>query len=223
MSDYTLQRPSESSRRPWRLLRRMGFRLIHRSSLERTQMARPWSCSRLAVAMLLLWSITRAYPMLATGASGARFQLRASAFRAGGTIPSRYTCSGSNVSPALSWTPPPSGAKSLALIVTDPDAPGHTWVHWVVFNLPPTAHELPTGVPKQAEIASGGQQGSNDSGSLGYDGPCPPPGSPHRYFFRLYALNTRLNLKSGATRAQVEQAIKGHVLAEAELKGLFHR
>lgn len=152
-----------------------------------------------------------------------KLELKTTAFQSGGTIPGRYTCSGENISPALNWTDPPPGTQAFALIVTDPDAPAHTWVHWVVYNLPSAARLLPEAVPKSAEVRGGGVQGSNDFRDLGYGGPCPPPGKAHRYFFRLYALDARLNLQPGATRGDVERAMKRHVLAEAELIGLYGR
>jgi Raf kinase inhibitor-like YbhB/YbcL family protein len=109
----------------------------------------------------------------------------------------------------------------LALIVTDPDAPRGTWVHWVLYNLPATVRALPEGLPRQ--LTDGALQGRNDSGEIGYEGPCPPPGSPHHYIFTLYALDAKLNLPVGATRAQVEAAMQGHILASGRLVGIFQR
>lgn len=117
----------------------------------------------------------------------------------------------------------PPGTQSFALIVTDPDAPGGTWVHWVAYNLPPEARSLPERVPRGDEIRGGGLQGENDFRFKGYGGPCPPPGNPHRYFFRIYALNARLALKPGATRREVENAMNGHILAEADIIGRYGR
>ncbi len=105
----------------------------------------------------------------------------------------------------------------------DPDAPVGTWVHWVLYDVPADAKELPEAVPKQEQLASGARQGHNDFGKTGYGGPCPPPGKPHRYFFKLYALDAKLNLKAGATKADVERAMKGHILAQAELVGKYGR
>ena len=149
------------------------------------------------------------------------FTLSSTSFSSHGSIPSRYTCSGQNVSPDLRWSGPPKGAVAYALIVTDPDAPSHTWVHWVAYNLPAAERELPGGIAKGKQIHTGGIQGLNDFHDLGYGGPCPPPGKPHRYFFTLYALNAPLPLPPGATRRQVEEAMKGHVLAQAVLMGMF--
>ena len=150
------------------------------------------------------------------------FVLDTKAFPKGGEIPVKYTCSGDDVSPALSWSGAPQDAKSFALIVDDPDAPSGTFTHWVVYDLPATARQLSENVSKSEDV-SGGRQGRNDFRRVGYGGPCPPPGKPHRYFFRLYALNAALNLPAGASRQNVEAAMRGHVLAQAELMGKFAR
>jgi Raf kinase inhibitor-like YbhB/YbcL family protein len=152
-----------------------------------------------------------------------KLELKTTAFHAGGTIPTPYTCSGANISPALSWSQPPPGTQSFALIVDDPDAPGGTWIHWVVYDLPGSARQLPEQVPAGDAIAGGGKQGANDFPQNGYGGPCPPPGQPHRYSFRLYALDTILNLHAPARRKDVDAAMKGHILAQAELMGTFGR
>jgi len=152
------------------------------------------------------------------------FALRSTAFTNGGEIPRKYTCSGENVSPALTWIDAPGTAHSLALIADDPDAPAGTWTHWIVWNIPAHATSLPEGVPtSQESLDSGARQGRNDFGRTGYGGPCPPPGRPHRYFFRLYALGAILDLKPGAARSELESAIKPHILAKAEWMGLFKR
>lgn len=149
-------------------------------------------------------------------------KLMTPSFTAGGEIPQQYTCDGANISPALSWDAPPDGTRSLVLIADDPDAPGRTWVHWLVYNLPAASRELPEDVrPRTASPRA--FQGKNDFGKVGYGGPCPPAGPPHRYYFRLYALDTELPLKPGATRPQVERAMEGHVLAETEIMGRYAR
>jgi len=153
----------------------------------------------------------------------ANLELKTTAFKAGGTIPAKYTCSGADISPALSWNQPPARTQSLALVVDDPDAPAGTWVHWVIYNLPASARQLPEGVPRGEAVVSGGKQGLNDFPQNGYGGPCPPPGKPHRYFFRLYALDTLLDLRSPVHRNDVDAAMKGHILAQAELMGTFGR
>jgi hypothetical protein len=150
-------------------------------------------------------------------------QITSTAFSPGETVPKKFTCDGPDVSPGLSWSDPPAGTQSLALIADDPDAPVGTWVHWVLYDLPPGVRSLDEGVPKQDQLPSGARQGRNDFGKIGYGGPCPPPGKPHRYFFKLYALDAKLNLKSGATKADLERAMKGHILAQGELIGRYGR
>jgi len=144
-------------------------------------------------------------------------------FANGQLIPAACTCDAENRSPQLAWSEVPVNTRSLVLLVDDPDAPRGTWVHWLLFNLPADAVELSPGVPRVPELPSGGRQGVNDSGGIGYGGPCPPPGAPHRYFFRLYALGSALNLSPGVTRADLEAAMAGHVLADATLMGIYRR
>jgi Raf kinase inhibitor-like YbhB/YbcL family protein len=150
-------------------------------------------------------------------------QITSTAFANGATIPKKFTCDGPDTSPALSWKDAPPATKSFALIADDPDAPVGNWVHWVLYNLPASTTELSEGVPKQDKLSNGALQGRNDFKRTGYGGPCPPPGKPHRYFFKLYALDTTLDLKPGATKAEVERAVKGHVLAETQLMGKYGR
>lgn len=150
-------------------------------------------------------------------------QISSSAFSGNQTIPGKFTCDGPDVSPQLGWKDAPAGTKSFALIMDDPDAPAGTWVHWVVYNIPAGTKELTEGVAKQEQLTDGGLQGRNDFRKIGYGGPCPPPGKPHRYYFKLYALDTKLELNAGSSKADVESAMKGHVLAEAELIGRFGR
>jgi hypothetical protein len=151
------------------------------------------------------------------------FSVQSSGFSHGGDIPRKFTCDGPDLAPALSWTDPPAGTQSLALIVDDPDAPVGVWVHWVLYDMPTSVRELPEGVPKKDALENGARQGRNDFGRLGYGGPCPPPGKPHRYYFKLYALDSPTGLKSGATKAELEIAMRGHVLAQAELMGRYKR
>ena len=150
-------------------------------------------------------------------------QISSAAFSAGETIPKKFTCDGPDVSPKLSWSEPPAKTQSFALIADDPDAPVGTWIHWVLFDLPADTKELAEGVAKLEQLPNGARQGRNDFGKIGYGGPCPPPGNPHRYFFKLYALDAKLNLKAGSTKADVERAMKGHILAQAELIGRYGR
>ena len=151
------------------------------------------------------------------------FALKTTAFSGGGEIPSRYTCAGVNLSPALTWSGAPAEAQALALIVDDPDAPMGTWTHWLIWNIPAQATSLPEGVPAVEVLDNGARQGKNDFGKIGYGGPCPPPGRAHRYFFKFYALDKRLEVKAGATRRQLDAAITSHVLSKTEMMGTFRR
>jgi Raf kinase inhibitor-like YbhB/YbcL family protein len=149
--------------------------------------------------------------------------LTSTAFQPGAAIPKPHTGDGADRSPPLRWSEPPPGTSSLALICDDPDAPRGTWVHWVLFNLPAQSRELEEGVPTAGLLGNGAKQGTNDFGKVGYGGPAPPGGNPHRYFFKLYALDTVLDLPAGSSRAQLENAMKGHVLAEGQLMGTYQR
>ena len=149
-------------------------------------------------------------------------ELKSSAFPPGGVIPAKYTCDGLDISPPLSWADVPAGTQSLALIADDPDAPGGMWVHWVAWNIPPNTNALQEDVPKRDSLPSGMQQGTTDFRSIGYGGPCPPSGT-HRYFFKLYALKTTLNLPPSTTKKELEKAMQGHILKQAELIGKYQR
>ena len=151
-----------------------------------------------------------------------KLQIKSSAFEHNGMIPNKYTCDGQDVSPKLSWDGVPEGTKSFALINDDPDAPMGTWVHWVLYDLPSSVRELEENFPKDKTLPNGAKQGMTDFKKIGYGGPCPPSGV-HRYFFKLYALDIKLNLEPGATKKQVEDAMKGHVLAQTELMGKYSR
>lgn len=151
------------------------------------------------------------------------FELRSAAFKDGAQIPKKHTADGPDQSPSLAWTDPPPGTESFALIADDPDAPVGTWVHWVMYNIPGSARELPEGVSPREKLPDGSLQGKNDFGRVGYGGPSPPPGPIHRYFFRLYALDAALTLGPKATRGEVEKAMAGHILAEATLMGRYKR
>src|SRR5262249_28921614 len=141
----------------------------------------------------------------------------------GEAIPKQYSYEDKNLSPALHWSDPPAGTRSIALICDDPDAPRkEPWVHWVVLNLPPDTRDLPEGASGK-NLPSGGKEGKNDYKEPGYGGPNPPSGKPHRYHFKVYALDTTLNLDAGATKADVEKAMKGHVLAEGQLMGTYQQ
>ena len=176
---------------------------------------------------IFLFTLGVAAPLATTtAAQGARpmgFSITSDNFKNGSEIPKRFTCDGADVSPELSWTAPPSGAQSLALIADDPDAPAGTWTHWVLFNLPSTTTHLAEGVNKVDELPGGARQGRNDFRKIGYNGPCPPPGKPHRYFFKIYALNTSLQLSAGASKQELEKAMEGHIAGHAELMGTYKR
>jgi Raf kinase inhibitor-like YbhB/YbcL family protein len=142
-------------------------------------------------------------------------------FSPGGNIPKPLTCDGGDLSPALQWNAPPTSTQSFALIADDPDAPVGTFVHWVIFDLPPNLRSLPQNYPKSELAADGSRQGNNDFDKVGYGGPCPPAGKVHRYFFKLYALDTKLNLQPGAHKKDVERAMQGHILAHGEYIGRY--
>lgn len=148
------------------------------------------------------------------------FQLTSTAFSQGTPIPALYTCQGRDISPPLAWGEPPASTRSFALIMDDPDAPVGIWVHWVIYNLPPEARSLPEALPTDGQLPDGSLQGKNSWNRLGYGGPCPPSGT-HRYFFKLYALDTTLSLSTGASKGQLIQAMEGHILAQAELMGTY--
>ena len=159
----------------------------------------------------------------ATSENTMNFHITSTAFSEGQPIPRKFTCQGSDVSPPLKWTGAPSHARSFALVADDPDAPVGTWVHWVLYNLPATSTDLAENTQKLAALPGGARQGVNDFHLPGYGGPCPPPGKPHRYFFKLYALDTLLDLKPGATKKDVERAMENHILGQAQLMGTYQR
>ena len=159
----------------------------------------------LAIALVALASFA---------AGGARMKITSSTFQEGGNIPPKFTCNGGDSSPPLQIAEIPSGAKSLALVVDDPDAPSGLFTHWIVWNIAPQTNAIAEGSAPQ------GVQGTNDFGKSGYGGPCPPSGT-HRYYFKIFALDRELNLPSGTKRNQLDAAMKGHVVAQGELVGLY--
>jgi Raf kinase inhibitor-like YbhB/YbcL family protein len=159
----------------------------------------------------------------ALGGTAMAFQLTSTAFKEGGAIPQQHTCAGADRSPPLEWTSPPSGTKAFALICEDPDAPGGLWVHWVLWGIPASTARLPEGVAPTASLPDGSRHGKNDFGKLGHNGPCPPPGKPHRYVWKLYALDAAPELEPGASRQQLLDAMRGHVLGEADLMARYGR
>jgi Raf kinase inhibitor-like YbhB/YbcL family protein len=183
-------------------------------------------CSTLLLAGLLRNPTRDARGAVALSAAQkpaeAKLQLTSSSFEADSALPAKYTCDGAGVSPALAWTDPPAGTQSFALVVDDPDVPTKTVVHWLIYDLPPATRALPEGVPTKAKLPDGSRQGKNVTGKVGYTGPCPQKGgAAHHYFFKLYALDYQTGLKPKATAADVEKAIKGHILAQAELIARF--
>jgi Raf kinase inhibitor-like YbhB/YbcL family protein len=199
----------------------------------RNHRERFWNCCFFALTLLggLLFGLllvnapARARAAIAQASAqktpDAKFLLTSSSFEADSALPAKYTCDGSNISPALAWTEPPAGTQSFALIVDDPDVPAKTVIHWLLYDLPAATRALPEGVPTKAKLPDGSRQGKNITGKIGYTGPCPSPGAAHHYFFKLYALDYQTGLKPKAKDADVENAIKGHILAQAELIARF--
>ena len=177
---------------------------------------RPWALIALAGFFLSL-------PFASAQQGSVSLRVSSVAFSEGADIPKQYTCEGAELSPALSWSGAPSGTHSFTLIADDPDAPVGTWVHWVYFDLPASATSLPENVPKAEDPPTGGHQGHNDFKKIGYGGPCPPAGKPHRYFFKLYALGRQLGLPAGSSKQDVEKAMQGHILAQGQLMGRYKR
>jgi Raf kinase inhibitor-like YbhB/YbcL family protein len=171
---------------------------------------------------LILFSFIDNDPVIVSEKAAEKMKIESPAFAEGSLIPEKYTCDGEDISPPLRWNDLPQGASSLALICDDPDAPAGTWVHWVIFNIPYTAEGLPESVPAETKLADGSIQGTNDFKKIGYGGPC-PPGGTHRYFFKLYALDCMIELDAGTTKWKLTQAMKGHVLAEAQWMGKYKR
>jgi Raf kinase inhibitor-like YbhB/YbcL family protein len=151
-----------------------------------------------------------------------QLKVTSSAFKDGEAIPVKHTCDGKDISPPLQLASVPAGTKSLALISDDPDAPDGTWVHWVLFNLPPDTTTIEANIPTKAELSNGAKHGRNSWGNAEYGGPCPPDGT-HRYFFKVYALDTMLPVKKRAPMHKLEKAMKGHVLAKGQLMGTYSR
>jgi len=176
----------------------------------------------LLVASFFFFYVVVFFNLNALGGEPMEIKIKSSAFKEGDMIPQKYTCDGPNVSPPLTWGEVPDNTKSLALISDDPDAPVGTWVHWVIYNIPPTIKELPENIPPQKTIENGAQQGINDFRMIGYGGPC-PPGGIHRYYFKLYALDKTLDVAPGMTKAQLVHAMEGHVLAQGQLMGRYQR
>ncbi|HQP91926.1 MAG TPA: YbhB/YbcL family Raf kinase inhibitor-like protein [Candidatus Omnitrophota bacterium] len=160
---------------------------------------------------------------LNTGGAAMALELKSTSFENNSVIPAEFTCEGKDVSPDLQWSDAPDDTKSFALICDDPDAYGVAWVHWVIYNIAADKNSLPKGVQQGQSLPDGSNQGINDSQEYGYGGPCPPPGKPHRYVFKLYALDDTLLIGEKVTKDKLLNAIKSHVLAEAQLIGTYKR
>lgn len=186
-------------------------------------MIRPICSKALLLILFIIWtfSITTGQ----TGAPGTRKTMIISSKsfqQPEGLIPARYTCSGSNISPDISWSGIPQGTRSFALICNDPDAPSGNWIHWVLFNIPVSVNRLPENFQPGGDVSGSIREGKNDAGSLGYYGPCPPSGI-HRYYFRVYALDIVLKANEGLTAAELNKLMKGHILGKGELMGKYQR
>jgi len=162
-------------------------------------------------------------PSLADGGDAMSLKVTSDAFHDGEPIPKDHTCDGADRSPPLQWEDAPEGTKAFAVVVDDPDAPVGTWTHWLIYNVPPAAKALGRGVPTKDTLGDGSRQGTNDFGKIGYGGPCPPRGSNHRYFFKVYALSAPLDLEPGAKRDAVLKALKEKTLAQGQLIGRYGR
>lgn len=156
------------------------------------------------------------------GGKKMEIKITSSAFSEGGLIPAKYTCDGSDISPPLQWESVPDGTMSIALISDDPDAPVGTWVHWVIYDLPAETRELEENIPGDKILPNGARQGLSDFGRIGYGGPCPPSGT-HRYFFKIYALDKKLELAAGAKKSELLDAMEGHILGQGQLIGKYKR
>jgi len=179
----------------------------------------------LIMVPILLFCSCRDDEQPGSGAAGGQkmsIKITSSVFEDNGLIPAKYTCDGADISPPLRWEGVPEGTRSIALICDDPDAPMGTWVHWVLFNLPAETKELAENVPTDGTLTNGAKQGITDFGRTGYGGPC-PPGGTHRYFFKIYALDTEIDLTPSATKNDLLKAIEGHILGQGQLVGKYKR
>jgi len=206
------------------------FRLASRISSPCRRTAAAWRLAFAATASLALFLTVPARsssPGLSSparnGGDPVAFTISSTSFSNSGDIAKKFTCDGADVSPQLAWSDPPADTKSLALIADDPDAPVGNWNHWDVWNVPAETRQLAEGVSKTAQLPGGSCQGQNDFRKTGYNGPCPPPGNPHRYYFKLFALDSALDLKGNAGKRELEAAMKGHILAQTEWMGRYGR
>jgi len=200
-----------------------AFNLIDKDGVRAT--SRILQITRLMMVAVLLFCSCKESEQADLGAVGGKkmdIKITSSAFEEGGLIPPKYTCDGSDISPPLQWEAVPEGTKSIALISDDPDAPVGTWVHWVLFNLPAETKELAENIPPDSTLPNEARQGTTDFGRIGYGGPCPPSGT-HRYFFKIYALDTEVDLAAGANKPDLLKAMEGHILAQGQLIGKYKR
>lgn len=179
-----------------------------------------WSLETGGLALLIVLLLSCGGPAPAPSVPVGGVALTSSAFAAGAEIPRRYSCDGQDISPPLQWSEPPAGTQSFALVMDDPDASGFR--HWLIYNIPGTARSLPEAVARDSQLPDGSRQGTTSWGRVGYGGPCPPSGT-HRYAFRLYALDVVLDLPAGASLEQLNRAMQGHILAQAELIATYTR
>ena len=179
-----------------------------------------WMC--LLVVMVALSACDPKEDQHQKGESNMDLKVTSTAFEDSGIIPAKFTADGQDISPSLAWDGVPDGTKSIAIICDDPDAPMGTWVHWLVWNIPPEVTGLDEDTAPDAELTDGARQGTTDFGRTGYGGPAPPSGV-HRYFFKVYALDTMLDLRAGAIKPDLEKAMKGHILAQGQLMGKYTR
>jgi Raf kinase inhibitor-like YbhB/YbcL family protein len=189
--------------------------------------SRSWICvaGAIAVAGALCASCSTpaSKPEPKPEATPMALEIKSSAFSDGQPIPVKYTCDGDDVSPPLAWAGAPQGTAGYAIICDDPDAPAGTWIHWVIYAIPEHTTSLPEGVPKTETVPGGGIQGTSSFNRIAYGGPCPPPGPAHRYFFRIYALDTDLKASPGLTRDQLTGKMAGHILAQGQMMGTYKR
>lgn len=176
----------------------------------------------IALVGLLIYPVSCDSQSKQKGDDPMALQVSSTAFDEGGMIPSKFTCDAENVSPHLKWSGAPENTESYALIADDPDAPGKTWVHWVLFNIPADTTTLEENYSTEAKLPNGAINGMTDFGSNGYGGPC-PPGGTHRYYFKVYALDTTLGLESSAKKPDLLKAMEGHILAQGQLMGKYQR
>jgi len=196
---------------------------MRREPLGRERNGARLAAAWIAVSMLAAVGLAKEPGDTAAHHGASVFTLASRAFERGEPIPQVYTADGADISPPLAWHHAPSGTKAYVLVCEDPDAPGGTWVHWVLYDIPATLEALPENVPQARRVLGSARQGENDFGEIGYGGPAPPPGKPHRYFFTLYALDEVTGLEAGARKRTLLKRIKGHVLGTARVFGIYGR